>query len=323
MRHTGYNGISIIEQNDICNSNFWSQSVLYMVQRGGIKMIKHLSGDFETVEYDTKKYAMLYDNVQTEEYPVHWHNAVEFIMPLKNEYTVTVNSKDYHVPENEVLIVPPGELHSMPAIPGRRLIFQCDNSILGEISALEPVMRSLNAPILINQDMDKELHVLAKKTMLDILSLYTSKSELADVKIYMKVIELFMALREYQLEQQKIVMDCDDEKSDEYSEKFGTVLKYIDTNYMYDITLEQLADVAGYSKYHFSRIFKQYNSMSYLQYINARRTKAAELLLLDPNIPITEVAMRSGFKSLTTFNRIFKDIKHCTPTDFKKLYALR
>lgn len=286
-------------------------------------MIKHLSGDFETVEYDTKKYAMLYDNVQTEEYPVHWHNAVEFIMPLKNEYTVTVNSKDYHVPENDVLIVPPGELHSMPAIPGRRIIFQCDNSILGEISALEPVMRSLNAPILINQDMDKELHVLAKKTMLDILSLYTSKSELADVKIYMKVIELFMALREYQLEQQKIVMDCDDEKIDEYSEKFGTVLKYIDTNYMYDITLEQLADVAGYSKYHFSRIFKQYNSMSYLQYINARRTKAAELLLLDPNIPITEVAMRSGFKSLTTFNRIFKDIKHCTPTDFKKLYALR
>ncbi len=286
-------------------------------------MIKHLSGDFETVEYDTQKYAMLYDNVQNEEYPVHWHNAVELIMPIKNEYTVTVNAMDYLVPENDVLIIPPGELHSMPAIPGRRIIFQCDNSILGEISALEPVMRSLNVPVLINGDMDKELLVLAKKTMLDILSLYNSKSELADVKIYVKVIELFMALREYQLEQQKIVMDCDDEKIDEYSEKFGTVLKYIDNNFMYDITLEQLADVAGYSKYHFSRIFKQYNSMSYLQYINARRTKAAELLLLDPSIPITEVAMRSGFKSLTTFNRIFKEIKHCTPTDFKKLYALR
>ena len=286
-------------------------------------MIKHLSGDFETVEYDTQKYAMLYDNVQTEEYPVHWHNAVELIMPLKNEYTVTVNGVDYLIPENDVLIVPPGELHSMPAIPGRRIIFQCDNSILGEISALEPVMRSLNNAVLIDPEMDKELHVLAKKTMLDILSLYNSKSELADVKIYVKVIELFMALREYQLEQQKIVMDCDDEKIDEYSEKFGTVLKYIDNNFMYDITLEQLADVAGYSKYHFSRIFKQYNSMSYLQYINARRTKAAELLLLDPGIPITEVAMRSGFKSLTTFNRIFKEIKHCTPTDFKKLYSLR
>ena len=90
-----------------------------------------------------------------------------------------------------------------------------------------------------------------------------------------------------------------------------------------DISLDELAYVAGYSKYHFSRIFRQYNSMSYLQYINARRTKAAEVLLLDPNMPVTEVAMRSGFKSLTTFNRIFKEIKHCTPTDFKKLYAMR
>ena len=90
-----------------------------------------------------------------------------------------------------------------------------------------------------------------------------------------------------------------------------------------DVEFEELAAKYGYSKYHFSRIFKQYNSMSYIQYINARRTKAAEQLLFEPDIPITEVAMRSGFKSLTTFNRIFKDIKHCTPTDFKKLLEKR
>ena len=286
-------------------------------------MIKHLSGDYETVEYDTKKYVMLYDNVQNEAYPIHWHDAVEIIMPLKNEYKITVGETEYLLPENDVIIVPPGELHSMPAIPGRRLIFQCDNSVLSDVTVLEPVTRVMVSPIVINSSLNKDLHKLAQKTMLDIQSLYTSNSELSDVKIYLKVIELFMAISEIQLQQQKVIMDCDDEKLGEYNEKFGTVLKYIDNNYMYDITLDQLADVAGYSKYHFSRIFKQYNSMSYLQYINARRTKAAELLLLDPSIPITEVAMRSGFKSLTTFNRIFKEIKHCTPTDFKKLYALR
>ena len=152
--------------------------------------------------------------------------------------------------------------------------------------------------------------------------MYDSHSELADVKIYTELISLFMSIREFQIEKSKSTMDVDDYKIDEYSEKFSVVLKYIDNNYMYDISLDQLADVAGYSKYHFSRIFKQYNSMSYLQYINARRTKAAEHLLMDPEMPITEVAMRSGFKSLTTFNRIFKEIKHCTPTDFKKLYAV-
>lgn len=285
-------------------------------------MIKHLSGDYETVEYDAKKYVMFYDNTDNEPYPIHWHDAVELIMPLKNEYRITIAGTEYALPENDIIIVPPGELHSMPAIPGRRLIFQCDNSVLTEVTVLEPVTRVMASPILINNAYNKDLHKLAQRSMLEIQGLYSSNSELSDVKIYLKVIELFMALSEFQLDQQKIVMDCDDVKIGEYNEKLGTVLKYIDNNYMYDITLDQLADVAGYSKYHFSRIFKQYNSMSYLQYINARRTKAAETLLLDPDIPITEVAMRSGFKSLTTFNRIFKDIKHCTPTDFKKLYAL-
>lgn len=286
-------------------------------------MIKNLAGDFETVEYDEQKYSMLYDNVENEAYPVHWHNAVEIIMPLKNDYVVNVGGVDYSIPENDVLVVPPGELHSMPAIPGRRLIFQFDNRFLGDVSVLDPIMRGVTAPILINCELNKELHLVAKKTMTDIQSLYKIKHEITDIKIYIQLIKLFMAIKEFQLQQHKVLLDCDDATISEYNEKFSTVFRYIDENYMYDISLDQLADVAGYSKYHFSRIFRQYNSMSYLQYINSRRTKAAELLLLDPNLPVTEVAMRSGFKSLTTFNRIFKEIKHCTPTDFKKLYAMR
>lgn len=286
-------------------------------------MIKNLSKDYETVEYDEQKYAMLYDNEQTEAYPIHWHNAIELIMPLKNEYIVNVAGEDYHISENDVLIVPPGELHSMPAIPGRRLIFQFDNKFLGDMHIFDPIMRGLTAPVLINSELDKDLHVIAKKTMLDIFELYKIKHEITNIKIYIRVVKLLMAVKEFRLEQHKVKLNCNDAALREYNEKFGIVFQYIDKNYMYDISLDQLANVAGYSKYHFSRIFKQYNSMSYLQYINARRTKAAELLLLDLDLPVTEVAMRSGFKSLTTFNRIFKEIKHCTPTDFKKLYAMR
>lgn len=285
-------------------------------------MIKHLSGDFETVEYDSKRSFLLYDNHECETYPVHWHEAIEIIMPLENHYVVTVGETEYDIPVNDVLIIPSGELHRMPQlIPGRRLIFQCDNNVLSGVAAIESIVRGVSAPLLINREFDKELHSLAKKTLLDILSLNSKRNELADVKIYIALVNLLTAVREYQLEKSKQLLDLDEIKLDEYSEKFNAVMKYIDANYMYDISLDRLADVAGYSKYHFSRIFKQYNSMSYLQYINARRTKAAEHLLLDPDLSITDVAMQSGFKSLTTFNRIFKEIKHCTPTDFKKLFT--
>ncbi|MBR2283151.1 MAG: AraC family transcriptional regulator [Ruminococcus sp.] len=285
-------------------------------------MIKHLNGDYETVEYESTRSVMLYDNTDNEAYPVHWHNAAELLMPLTNHYIVTVGGVEYDIQENCVLYIPAGELHSMAAVPGRRLIFQCDNSVLSDNPVLGPVMRALSSPMLIEPGLDKELHLLAKKTMLDIFSLYSGRQDVSDARIYSLLIELFAAIREYQIEKSRIDLDCDDDTISEYSEKFNIVFKYIDNNYMYDITLDQLADAAGYSKYHFSRIFRQYNSMSYIQYINARRTKAAEHLLLDPDIPITEVAMRSGFKSLTTFNRIFKEIKHCTPSDYKKLYSI-
>ncbi|CDF02526.1 MAG: AraC family transcriptional regulator [Ruminococcus sp.] len=284
-------------------------------------MIKNLLGDYETVEYENKRFVMLYDNVETETYPTHWHNAVEIIMPLQNSFVVYIGETKYVLNEREIIIIPPGELHTLPSQEGRRIIFQCDNSVLADASALEAVSPVLAAPIYINPEIDKNLYIRAKKGMLDIYSEYYSGSEISDVKIYMYLIGMLVAVREYQLQQYRISFPCEKNKLLEYNEKFSMVLKYIDKNYMYDISLDKLADIAGYSKYHFSRIFKQYNSMSYLQYINTRRTRAAEMLLLDPSIPITEVAMRSGFSSLTTFNRIFKEIKHCTPSDFKKFYS--
>ena len=52
-------------------------------------MIKNLSGEYETVEYENQRFVMLYDNDEIKEYPTHWHNAVEVIRPLHNGFTVT------------------------------------------------------------------------------------------------------------------------------------------------------------------------------------------------------------------------------------------
>ena len=58
-------------------------------------MIAHLNGDFETVDYLQDKSIRLYDNVENEEYPPHWHNAIEIIMPLISTYTVICSGKQY------------------------------------------------------------------------------------------------------------------------------------------------------------------------------------------------------------------------------------
>lgn len=284
-------------------------------------MIKNLSGEYETVEYENKRFVMLYDNSEFEFYPTHWHNAVEIIMPIENTFTVKTGAKEYLLRERDIIIIPPGELHTLPPQEGRRIIFQCDNSVLSGVSALEAVMPVFQEPLHIKPDTERDLYLLAKKQILDIYSEYYANSEISDVRIYLNLINLLVAVREFQIEQSQQSFACAKDKLYQYSEKFKLVLKYIDQNYMYDISLDKLAAIAGYSKFHFSRIFKQYNSMSYIQYINLRRTRAAEMLLLDPSIPITEVAMRAGFSSLSTFNRIFKEFKHCTPSSYQRFYC--
>ena len=49
-------------------------------------MIVHLNGDYETVDYVPNRSVLLYDNNEDEEYPLHWHNAIEIIMPLTNGF---------------------------------------------------------------------------------------------------------------------------------------------------------------------------------------------------------------------------------------------
>ena len=284
-------------------------------------MIKNLSGDYETVEYENKRFVMLYDNSEYEFYPTHWHNSVEIIMPVENTFTVKTGTKEFLLHERDIIIIPPGELHTLPPQKGRRIIFQCDNSVLSSVPALESLMPVFQEPVHIKPDTQRDLYLLAKKQILDIYSEYYANSEISDARIYMYLINLLVAVREYQIELTQQSIASGNDKMYQYSEKFKLVLKYIDQNYMHEISLDTLAAIAGYSKYHFSRIFNQYHSMSYIQYINLRRTRAAEMLLLDPSISITEVAMRAGFSSLSTFNRIFKEIKHCTPSSYQRFYC--
>ena len=99
-------------------------------------MMKNLSGDYETIDYIGNRGILLHNNTTYEEYPTHWHNAVEIIMPLTNDYHVECRKKEYVLNERDILIIPAGELHHLYANEGRRLIIICDNAALSANPAL-------------------------------------------------------------------------------------------------------------------------------------------------------------------------------------------
>lgn len=277
-------------------------------------MIEHLNGDFETVDYARDRSVLLYDNVENEEYPIHWHNAIEIIMPLENNYEVICSGRKYKLNERDILIIPSGTLHNLKAEKGRRLILLLDARSFSGNPALSELGCVLSEPILINSDFDKDFRHFMTQTIKDIYVLYSNFDSVTEVYIYIKVLTLLAKTREYQLSR----IQYDD--GGKYSDKFQIIMKYIENNYASDITLEKLAQMAGYSIYHFSRIFKKYNNTTFINFLNRRRIKASELLLLENGFTITDIAMQVGFQSLTTFNRVFKNINGCTPSEYRRLY---
>ncbi len=93
--------------------------------------------------------------------------------------------------------------------------------------------------------------------------------------------------------------------------------KYIDNNYTAEIALEQVAEIAGVSVYHFCRLFKVMTGVTFQSYVNRLRMEQARKLLDDDGFSITQIAFSVGYSDLTHFDRIFKKVSGCTPTQYK------
>src|SRR5882757_5911042 len=77
--------------------------------------------------------------------------------------------------------------------------------------------------------------------------------------------------------------------------------------------VERLAGVSGVSEAHFARSFKQAFGTPPHRYLLTRRIERATALLRDTDLPITEIAFRTGWNSLGTFGRVFRDVTGESP----------
>ncbi|MFA6291984.1 MAG: PocR ligand-binding domain-containing protein [Victivallales bacterium] len=82
-----------------------------------------------------------------------------------------------------------------------------------------------------------------------------------------------------------------------------------------------LSDVAahvGLSPAHFSHVFKQESGMSFVRFVQGNRVAEAKKLMTGTSRSITEICFSCGFNSVTNFNRVFRNIEHCSPRQFRK-----
>lgn len=104
----------------------------------------------------------------------------------------------------------------------------------------------------------------------------------------------------------------------EYISRINKVLDYIEANSGRSMTLEELATVASFSRFHFSRIFYSVVGETPIQFImRIRLEKAASLLLSCKEEPVFVIAMRCGFADKSVFSRYFKGYFGISPSKFR------
>jgi transcriptional regulator GlxA family with amidase domain len=79
----------------------------------------------------------------------------------------------------------------------------------------------------------------------------------------------------------------------------------------------RLAKVSGVSQAHFARSFRDAFGVPPHRYLLTRRIERARALLRDTDLPIIDIAFQTGWKSLGTFGRIFRDITGASPGEIR------
>jgi AraC-like DNA-binding protein len=95
--------------------------------------------------------------------------------------------------------------------------------------------------------------------------------------------------------------------------RLNRVRRYAESRLDKSITLEELADVAGFSRAHFAATFKAATSMSAHEFLLRMRIQAAVKLLTFTDLALVEIALQTGFQNQPHFTTVFRKVTSLTP----------
>ena len=221
-----------------------------------------------------------------------------------------------------------GTIHALSGSEkGARLIFQFDVEILYSLKEFQSLLFSFPSFLILRRDLKDPTYTAAERLLLSAIWESRHKKLLWEASLYALVLELYTLLFRSSALQMQVFPGKETgglsshQGNHPYQEKFLAVCQYLNQNLSSGITLEMAASYAGFSKFHFSRLFKDFVGMSFSQYVTMQRVHKAKLLLLTTQASITDIAMEAGFNSSSTFNRVFYQYEKMSPTDFRQSHA--
>ncbi len=278
--------------------------------------VRTLMRDLEFVDYPPNSTFRVWYGDVPDYFETHWHSAVEILMPTEGCCKVNYTNAQYQVKAGEVLITPSGEMHDLKTDPHtKRYIFLFEMESLLSIRDFADIKSMMMFPIHITEESPVCSQV--RDLLMSVIREYESGQPLRELSCYASILMLYALIGRGELASAYAQVNTQAGSQPAYLSVFHHILYYIDHHYMEDISLESVAGEAGFSKYHFSRLFKQHTNVTFWHFLCLKRVQKAEQLLASTNRSIAEIALQAGFDSIPSFNRIYRKIRNRTPSQYR------
>lgn len=248
-------------------------------------------------------------------FPEHRHPEAEFIYCFDGIFNIIIDKILYRVPKGSLVLVPPMACHEIPGgnSPHTTLVLEAGPSLLRRHFDIFSKAR-FTAPVVElsgNEDCTR-LCALFEETAL----LKRDNSEYSELIITGNIYKIC-----------GLILSQFTEISAEVSKDMKAVsniekaLELIHSRYADPISVDMAAELTGYGKSNFCKIFKNIVGDTFHNVLNRQRIENACIYLNETTMPIAEIAVAVGFAESKSFCRVFKSITGMTPGERRKSSA--
>lgn len=254
--------------------------------------------------------AFVYDDIQ---WMPHLHKGFELAVVLEGRAQAENDGKQYVLRQGEAMLVLPYRLHSYTSpTHSKTLVIVFSGNYVSAFSRLVAESDAENCSV----SFHKETFDYAMKIFLGRVLSRSDGGQNTWVKyekpdtlrlkaaLYAVCAEMYPAL--------KLV------KAKRNNSLLYEMITYIEGNYTADISLSSMADALGYDFRYLSRIFSRTFGVNFKTLVNQYRCDHAKTLILDSDATLSEIALTSGFQSIRSFNRVFREITGDYPSALRR-----
>ena len=244
----------------------------------------------------------------------HYHDSYELYLQLDGKRYLFLDNDTFDLRAGDMVLLEPYEIHLMESRDSlfyERYVINFRTSDLNAILSPEEINMLLGSLKSCVVHLDDDMFRTAGTYFADSMKAHSSGGFLADKTIAASIMRLMLMMKQLSSEKQPTGGSCVD------SEIIKS-LHYINTNFDKEISLDELAELAHMSKYHFCRLFHSTTGAAPFEYLRNVRLAKVHKLLVNSDLPLSAIAEKSGFPSTARMTYTFRKIYNTSPREFRK-----